>query len=656
MSPNVCRPSGEAALTACLPPDSAQPCVANNDCPNGARCDEKFCRWTCASDAQCTELRAGTCDTARGYCTQRVRAGDTAPSATDAGDASLEASVDVASDGPNDATIESDAPVADSASDVVSTMDSSLMDSATDGPIVCPAGRMDCDGDRGNGCEVDVTSDPNHCGMCGALCNPLPNATRACVASRCAVGSCAAGFGDCDRAVANGCEAALSGNRTHCGRCDNACGPGSFCGPFMGTFACQAADFPPGDAGAPFVPDAGLVSSDGGDAGSTITTLVAGRNVFESVTIPMNAEVRSASGVLEIYADGPVRIDGTIDVSGGRGGNAVPTMGSNSDCRPSGQGGGTGTRVAGITTSGSACPGVATGGSGAAGANAPVSILGCALGGAFGGGNGAAGTPAGAASAGGGGGGYAGGGGGGVRGSTFGGGGASAAGGRGGGGGGTVADAGFGGFGGEYDAPMALSDYAGRNGVRDGTVAPFGGGGGGSIGLDAARDLEVRTTFRPGSGGGGGAFSSCTTGMGGAAGGGGGGGALRIVSNTAIVLGPTARLLATGGAGGSGSAGSSNRSGGGGGSGGVIYLSAPSVVVEPGALVDVRGGAGGAGSAGQNGGDGGLGRVRIAVVPSSCDLRGAFFPGFATGTPCEVSPVGGVAGRTFVGTFPPPAM
>jgi hypothetical protein len=34
----------------------------------------------------------------------------------------------------------------------------------------CAAGYADCDGNRGNGCEVELASDPAHCGVCGRAC------------------------------------------------------------------------------------------------------------------------------------------------------------------------------------------------------------------------------------------------------------------------------------------------------------------------------------------------------------------------------------------------------------------------------------------------------------------------------------------------------
>ncbi len=86
----------------------------------------------------------------------------------------------------------------------------------------CSMGRGDCDGDTVNGCETDVTASTMHCGACGAMCT-LPNATAGCTASLCSVGSCAMGFGDCDRLAGNGCEVNLRSNSMNCGMCGQVC-------------------------------------------------------------------------------------------------------------------------------------------------------------------------------------------------------------------------------------------------------------------------------------------------------------------------------------------------------------------------------------------------------------------------------------------------
>ena len=92
----------------------------------------------------------------------------------------------------------------------------------------CVAPRGDCDGDVANGCEVDLTSDAQHCAVCGAAVR-LPNATGACVASRPAVGRCDEGFADCDGRATNGCETAIAANNAACGACGRSCGRGERC-------------------------------------------------------------------------------------------------------------------------------------------------------------------------------------------------------------------------------------------------------------------------------------------------------------------------------------------------------------------------------------------------------------------------------------------
>jgi hypothetical protein len=52
---------------------------------------------------------------------------------------------------------------------------------------------------------VDLTVDPGNCGKCGVAC-VIPHAIAGCVAGTCAVGSCDAGWVDCDADVENGCE------------------------------------------------------------------------------------------------------------------------------------------------------------------------------------------------------------------------------------------------------------------------------------------------------------------------------------------------------------------------------------------------------------------------------------------------------------------
>lgn len=89
---------------------------------------------------------------------------DAGDSATDVGDASDDANVD---GGDADA-----AEAGDTGGDVLGDTQTEA-----DGPALpcgsgtCSGSCLDCDGDPGNGCETDVTSDPSNCGACGHDCD-----------------------------------------------------------------------------------------------------------------------------------------------------------------------------------------------------------------------------------------------------------------------------------------------------------------------------------------------------------------------------------------------------------------------------------------------------------------------------------------------------
>lgn len=92
---------------------------------------------------------------------------------------------------------------------------------------VCAPGFGDCNGTTTDGCETDLGSTVGDCGACGVVCAPA-HATGACVAGACTIGSCATGFGDCNHAVADGCETALGVPCTPAAPCRTgatACGP-----------------------------------------------------------------------------------------------------------------------------------------------------------------------------------------------------------------------------------------------------------------------------------------------------------------------------------------------------------------------------------------------------------------------------------------------
>ncbi|MBX5481236.1 MAG: hypothetical protein IRZ16_05210 [Myxococcaceae bacterium] len=92
----------------------------------------------------------------------------------------------------------------------------------------CHTGFADCDGNAANGCEVSLLDDANNCSACGMVCT-VDNAEAACAAGSCGIGTCHAGFGDCDGDAANGCEVALESDPQHCGACGHSCGEDQWC-------------------------------------------------------------------------------------------------------------------------------------------------------------------------------------------------------------------------------------------------------------------------------------------------------------------------------------------------------------------------------------------------------------------------------------------
>lgn len=109
----------------------------------------------------------------------------------------------------------------------------------------CPSGQSQC----GGGC-VALATDASHCGACNHACA----AGGACMGGVCTAPGCPAGFGDCDRNSANGCEVDLRGSASHCGACGAACSPGASCA----SGVCVGPTPPPVDASPPPVDAAAL--------------------------------------------------------------------------------------------------------------------------------------------------------------------------------------------------------------------------------------------------------------------------------------------------------------------------------------------------------------------------------------------------------------
>lgn len=106
----------------------------------------------------------------------------------------------------------------------------------TSGTCTCNVNFADCNGDASDGCEVNLLFGINggslHCGACKATC--LGN-NRVCDSGNCV---CAAGWGDCDKDLRNGCETNLTvgtpsstfdGRTLNCGACGRTCSADQTC-------------------------------------------------------------------------------------------------------------------------------------------------------------------------------------------------------------------------------------------------------------------------------------------------------------------------------------------------------------------------------------------------------------------------------------------
>jgi hypothetical protein len=88
----------------------------------------------------------------------------------------------------------------------------------------CAGGYADCNGNKqADGCEINLTNDPGHCGACANICSSN-HVTPTCGNSVCN-GVCQAGFADCNGSkLTDGCETAILSDPANCGGCGVTCG------------------------------------------------------------------------------------------------------------------------------------------------------------------------------------------------------------------------------------------------------------------------------------------------------------------------------------------------------------------------------------------------------------------------------------------------
>ncbi len=91
----------------------------------------------------------------------------------------------------------------------------------------CSGSHADCNGTARDGCETNTSNNQTHCGACtgdSVNCNTLfANASAECVNSACNLSSCATDYFNCDAVASNGCEVNLKTDPNHCGTCAISC-------------------------------------------------------------------------------------------------------------------------------------------------------------------------------------------------------------------------------------------------------------------------------------------------------------------------------------------------------------------------------------------------------------------------------------------------
>jgi len=113
-----------------------------------------------------------------------------------------------------------------------------------EGNCGCPGGMTDCGGETcriADAC-VSLVADDNNCGACGVSCPtepipPYPNTRLGCMHSECGKVKCEFGFDDCNQNIElDGCESDIFSDAQNCGMCNKKCAPGQFC--FAGKCKC----------------------------------------------------------------------------------------------------------------------------------------------------------------------------------------------------------------------------------------------------------------------------------------------------------------------------------------------------------------------------------------------------------------------------------
>lgn len=122
----------------------------------------------------------------------------------------------------------------------------------------CPPGYADCNGDPADGCEVNVASSADNCGVCGVRCGGEGGSGPENTRPICKDGKCAleckgkdllfttdGTWASCGGPIENGCKTRISCDVDNCGGCGVRCAAGEPC--YGGTCGCPAGTSKCGD-------------------------------------------------------------------------------------------------------------------------------------------------------------------------------------------------------------------------------------------------------------------------------------------------------------------------------------------------------------------------------------------------------------------------